>query len=48
MSIPRTQGSRRLQALFQKADGPVFALDAAELKHKVPKGLVVEGPLYLR
>ncbi len=29
MSIPRTQGSRRLQALFQKADGPVFALDAA-------------------
>jgi UDP-N-acetylglucosamine/UDP-N-acetylgalactosamine diphosphorylase len=27
---------------------PLFALDAAELKNKVPKGLAVEGPLYLR
>lgn len=26
---------------------PLFALDAAELKAKLPKGLVVEGPLYL-
>ncbi|MBX6315049.1 MAG: UTP--glucose-1-phosphate uridylyltransferase [Isosphaeraceae bacterium] len=27
---------------------PLFALDAAELKAKLPPGLVVEGPLYLR
>jgi UDP-N-acetylglucosamine/UDP-N-acetylgalactosamine diphosphorylase len=27
---------------------PLFALDAAELKEKIPGDLVVEGPLYLR
>ena len=27
---------------------PLYALDAAELKAKLPEGLVVEGPLYLR
>jgi UDP-N-acetylglucosamine/UDP-N-acetylgalactosamine diphosphorylase len=27
---------------------PLYALDAAELKDKLPPGLVVEGPLYLR
>jgi UDP-N-acetylglucosamine/UDP-N-acetylgalactosamine diphosphorylase len=27
---------------------PLFALDAAELKGKIPPGLIVEGPLYLR
>jgi UDP-N-acetylglucosamine/UDP-N-acetylgalactosamine diphosphorylase len=27
---------------------PMYALDAAELKEKVPPGLVVEAPLYLR
>lgn len=29
MTIPRSPGARRLQALFQKTDVPVFALDAA-------------------
>ena len=27
---------------------PLYALDAAELKEKLPAGLVVEGPLYLK
>jgi UDP-N-acetylglucosamine/UDP-N-acetylgalactosamine diphosphorylase len=27
---------------------PLYALDAAELKQKLPPGVVVEGPLYLR
>ena len=27
---------------------PLFALDAAELKGKVPAGMVVDGPTYLR
>ena len=27
---------------------PLYALDAAELKAKLPPGLAIEGPLYLR
>jgi UDP-N-acetylglucosamine/UDP-N-acetylgalactosamine diphosphorylase len=27
---------------------PLYALEAADLKRKIPQGLVVEGPLYLR
>lgn len=43
--IPRRQDG---SVPFGLEISPLFALDAAELKAKLPPGLVVEGPLYLK